>query len=69
MKPFIEYKGKTYEFEANFSLQKAFKKEYDKLMNSRKNNLTDKLTEYDFNDLTEALNMNLKLKIMKILKN
>lgn len=54
MKPFIEYKGKTYEFEANFSLQKAFKKEYDKLMNSRKNNITDKLTEYDFNDLTEA---------------
>lgn len=54
MKPFIEYKGKTYEFEANFSLQKAYKKEYDKLMNSRKNNLTDKLVDYDINDLTEA---------------
>ena len=30
MKPYIEYKGKTYEFEANFKLQKEFRKEYRK---------------------------------------
>ena len=29
-KEYIEYKGKTYEFEANFKLQKEFRKEYQK---------------------------------------
>ena len=39
MKPYIEYEGKTYEFEANFYLQKEFKKEYRQQLMSKKDDV------------------------------
>ena len=53
MKPYIEYKGKTYEFEANFELQKNFKKEYRKLLSNKKSNLMSAFEndEYNMNEI------------------
>lgn len=57
MKPYIEYKGKTYEFESNFTLQKQFRKEYKNLSKKNKNNL---ISDFDLSELNK-LQKELKL--------
>lgn len=41
MKPYIEYDGKKYEFEAGFKIQKEFKKEYKEKMTGFRKNLIE----------------------------
>lgn len=59
MKPYIEYKGKTYEFEANFKLQKEFRKEYQKAIKEKSSSLID---EDVINELCELKDEAEKLK-------
>lgn len=47
MKPYIEYKNQKLEFEANFKLQKEFRKEYQNLVRNNK----DILNQIDPNEL------------------
>ena len=59
MKPYIEYKGKTYEFEANFNLQKQFRKEYQKAIKEKSSSFID---EEVINELCELKDEAEKLK-------
>lgn len=60
MKPYFEYEGKTYEFEANFMLHKEFNKEQQKLL---------KESSVDFKELIDEDFINqLKLESQKLKK-
>lgn len=60
MKPYIEFKGEKLEFEANFKLQKEFRKEYQAILRS---NANEDLIENV--DLAEIREMEKEIKELK----
>lgn len=66
MKPYFEYNGKRYEFEAGFRLQKEFKTEYNKKLNSTRSDLINDSDLEEISKVKEELD---KLKLEAETKN
>lgn len=53
MKPYFEYKGKTYEFEANFTIHKQFSKEQQKIIKENSIDFKELVDDTMLNQLME----------------
>lgn len=56
MKPYFEYKGKTYEFEANFTIQKQFDKDRQKILKAQSVDFKEIIDEEMLNKLIAERN-------------
>lgn len=69
MKPYFEYEGQIYEFEANFSLQKKFRKEFQNILSEKRKDIIGNFENDDFDfkqiNLVEKELKSLKEEILK----